>query len=138
MIIYFDENMPRHLAHGFNTIQSPEGLKTGHNIIVKFLPEAFNYGANDKEWIPKVGKERSCVITQDINISRRKDELELYQKNGVGMFFLRGPSKKQGLSVWEMVQALSKNWDDIARIASEEKRPFAYIFGLKGGMNRIK
>lgn len=75
MIIYFDENMPKHLAHGFDTIQSPEGLKTGHNITVKFLPEVFNYGADDKDWIPKVGKERSCVITQDLNISKRKDEL---------------------------------------------------------------
>src|SRR5680860_301756 len=98
MIIYFDENMPPHLAHGFNTIQSPEGLKTGTNITVKFLPDSFKYGTEDKVWIPKVGKERSCVITQDLNISRRKDELELFQKNGVGMFFLKGPSKKQGLS----------------------------------------
>lgn len=137
MIIYFDENMPKHLAHGFNTIQFPEGLKTGYEITVKYLPEVFNYGAEDKEWIPKVGKERSCVITQDINITRRKDELELFQKNGVGMFFLRGPSKKQGLSVWQMVQALAKNWDDICRIASEEKRPFGYIFGLNGKMKRI-
>tara|TARA_R110000744_G_scaffold265698_2_gene379766 strand:+ start:737 stop:1150 length:414 start_codon:yes stop_codon:yes gene_type:complete len=137
MIIYFDENMPKHLAHGFNTIQSPEGLKSGHNITVKFLPEVFNYGADDKDWIPKVGKERSCVITQDINISRRKDELELFQKNGVGMFFLKGPSKKQGLSVWQMVQALAKNWDAICEIASEEKRPFGYIFYLNGKMKRI-
>jgi len=137
MIIYFDENMPRHLAHGFETIQFPEGLKTGHNIKVKFLPEEFNYGADDLEWIPKVGKERSCVITQDLNISKRKDELELYQKNGVGMFFLRGPSKKQGLSIWDMVQALSKNWNEICKIAMEEKRPFGYIFKLNGGMKRV-
>ena len=137
MIIYFDENMPKHLAHGFDTIQSPEGLKTGRNITVKFLPEVFNYGADDKDWIPKVGKERSCVITQDLNISKRKDELELYQKNGVGMFFMRGPSKKQGLSIWQMVQALSKNWNEICRIATEEKRPFGYVFKLNGGMRKI-
>ena len=137
MTIYFDENMPRHLSHGFNTIQFPEGLKTGHEITVKFLPEVFNYGANDKEWIPQVGKERSCVITQDLNISKRKDELELYQKNGVGIFFLRGPSKKQGLSIWQMVQALSKNWNEICRIATEEKRPFGYVFKLNGRMKKV-
>ncbi|WP_238719022.1 PIN-like domain-containing protein [Pelagihabitans pacificus] len=129
--------MPKHLAHGFNTIQIAEGLKTGHEVTVKFLPEVFNYGADDAEWIPKVGKERSCVITQDLNISKRKDELELYQKNGVGMFFLRGRSKKQGLSIWEMVQALSKNWDAICKIALEEERPFGYTFQLNGKMRKV-
>lgn len=137
MIIYFDENMPRHLAHGFHTIQLPESLKTGNEITVKFLPEVFNYGIDDVDWIPIVGKERNCVITQDLNISKRKDELELYQKHGVGIFFLRGPSKKRGLSIWEMAQALAKNWSEISRIASEEKRPFGYTFGLKGTMKRV-
>jgi len=137
MIIYFDENLPLHLAHGFDKIQLPEGIKTGYKVSVKFLPEVFNYGASDKEWIPKVGVENSCVITQDLKISRRKDELELYQKHGVGIFFLRGPSKKQGLSIWQMVQALSKNWDEICKIANTEKRPFGYTFGLNGKMNRL-
>lgn len=137
MIIYFDENMPPHLASGFETIQAPEGLKNRSNITVKFLPESFEYGVKDKDWIPEVGKEGSCVITQDINISRRKNELELYQKHGVGIFFLRGPSKKQGLSVWEMVQALSRNWPEICRIATKEKRPFGYIFTLKGKIKSI-
>jgi hypothetical protein len=138
MIIYFDENMPKHLAYGFNTIQSLEGHKTGNIIDVKFLPDVFGYGTEDKEWIPKLGSEGSCIITQDINISRRKDELELYQKNGVGIFFLRGPSKKQGLSVWQMVQALAKNWDDICDKASKEKKPFGFIFGLNGKIKPLK
>lgn len=137
MIIYFDENIPKHLAHGFNTIQLPEGIKTGSKIEVKYLPEVFNYGAEDKNWIPKVGQEGSCVVTQDIKISRRKDELELFQKNGVGMFFLRGPSKKKGLSVWQMVQTLAKNWPEICKIATQEKGSFGYIFTLKGGIKRV-
>lgn len=137
MIIYFDENIPPHLAYGFETIQAPEGLKKGTNITVKFLPESFKYGVKDKDWIPIVGNEGSCVITQDINISRRKDELELYQKHGVGIFFLRGPSKKKGLTIWEMVQALSKNWPEITRIALEEKRPFGYVFTLSRKIKRI-
>lgn len=138
MIIYFDENIPPHLASGFETIQAPEGLKNGNNITVKFLPESFEYGVKDIDWIPIVGKQGSCVITQDINISRRKDELELYQRHEVGIFFLRGPSKKQGLSIWEMVQALSKNWSEICRIAINEERPFGYTFTLKGKVVRLK
>ncbi len=138
MIIYFDENMPKHLAYGFNTIQSLEGYKTGHSIEVKFLPDLFGYGTEDKEWIPKLGKEGSCIITQDLNISRRKDELELYQKNGIGIFFLRGPSRKKGLSVWQMVRALARNWDEICETATKEKKPFGYIFKLHGKMKSIK
>jgi len=52
MIIYFDENMPPHLAQGFENIQGPEGLKINKNITVKFLPETYKYGVYDKDWIP--------------------------------------------------------------------------------------
>ena len=137
MIIYFDENMPKHLAKGFQTIQFPENLKTGQNISVDYLPNKFNYGSKDTEWIPLIGQEGSCVITQDINISRRKDELELYQKHGAGMFFLKGLTKKKGLSIWEMAQALSKNWSEICHIAANEKRPFGYIFSLNRKMKKV-
>lgn len=137
MIIYLDENIPKYLAEGFNTIQSPEGLKTGHKISVESLTDKFKSGAKDFEWIPPVGKEKSCVITQDINITRKKDEIELYQKHGVGLFVLRGPSKKQGLSIWDMVQALAKNWPEICQKAIDDKRPFAYQFQLKGKMKRL-
>lgn len=137
MIIYFDENMPPHLAKGFQIIQAPEGLKSNLDIEIKFLPEVFNYGSKDVEWIPKIGKEGSCVVTQDINISRRKNELDLYKKHKVGIFFLRGPSKKRGLSIWEMAQALSKNWAEICEISIKEKRPFGYMFGLTGKMKKV-
>lgn len=137
MIIYLDENMPPHLAKGFEIIQKPEGLKTGKAITVAYLPDTFKRGAKDNEWLPVVGKEKSCVITQDLNITRRKDEIELYQKNGVGLFVLKGPNKKMGLSIWEMVQALSKHWPDICDKAINDKRPFAYQFKLTGKMKQI-
>lgn len=137
MIIYLDENLPRHLAEGFHTLQFPEGFKTGHRIEVKYIPTAFGAGAKDVDWIPEIGKEKACVITQDLNINRRKHELELFSKHKIGMFFLRGPSKKQGLSIWQMVEALAKNWPEIAEKAHKDKKPFAYTFGLKGKLKRI-
>lgn len=137
MIIYLDENMPPHLAEGFQIIQAPEGLKSNLNTEVKFLPDSFGNGSKDVDWIPQIGKEGSCVITQDINISRRKDELALFEKHKVGMFFLKGPSKKQGLSIWEMTQALAKNWDEICQIATTEDRPFGYVFSLTRKMKKI-
>ncbi|WP_037318616.1 hypothetical protein [Salegentibacter sp. Hel_I_6] len=137
MKIYLDENMPRHLAEGFHTLQYPEGFKKKQLIEVRYIPTIYGAGVKDVDWIPKVGKERACVITQDVNIHRRKHELELYNKNKIGMFFLRGPSKKQGLSIWQMVEALAKNWPEISEKVHQEKRPFAYTFGLKGKLKKI-
>lgn len=137
MIIYLDENMPRHLAEGFHTLQFPEGLKTKQLIEVKYIPTVFGYGAKDVDWIPKLGNDKACVITQDINISRKKHELELYRKHKLGMFFLKGPNKKQGLSIWQMVEAMAKNWPEISEKVYKEKRPFAYTFGLKGKMKKV-
>ena len=126
MIIYLDENLPRHLATGFQLLQAPEGLKTGRTVEVRYIPATFHQGVKDQEWIPLVGAENACVITQDINISRRKHELELYRRHGLGLFFLRGASKKQGMSVWDMVRTLARHWEEISRIVYEEERHFAY------------
>ena len=137
MTIYLDENLPPHLAEGFHILQFPEGLKTQRRIEVKYIPIVFGRGVKDVDWIPKVGNEEACVITQDINIHRRKHELELYKKNGIGMFFLKGPSKKQGLSIWQMVEALAKNWPEISQKAYTEKKPFAYTFGIRGKLTEL-
>jgi len=126
MIIYLDENLPRHLAEGFQLLQAPEGLKTGHRLDVRYIPTTFHRGVKDLEWIPLVGAEEGCVITQDVNISRRKHELALYRQHRLGLFFLRGTNKKLGMSVWEMVQTLAKHWSEISQIVYEEERPFAY------------
>ncbi len=98
MTVFVDENIPEHVAEGFNILQIPEGLKSGYPIVVKCIPTVFGRGAKDVEWIPTLGKE-ACVITQDVSIGRRKHEQELYRKHGIGMFYLRGSSRKQGLSV---------------------------------------
>lgn len=126
MIIYMDENMPKHLAKGFDILQNPEGLKSGHLVKVKNIPTDFGRGALDKDWIPKLGKIKACVITRDLNINRRKHEIELYKKSGIGVFFLKGASKKAGLSVWEMVKILAKHWNTIAKSVHQDNRPFAY------------
>lgn len=137
MIVYMDENLPRHLAEGFQVLQAPEGLKTGRTLEVRYIPTTFHRGVKDEEWIPLVGEENACVITRDVNISRRKHELELYRQHQLGLFFLRGTSKKQGMSVWEMVRTLARHWEDISRIVYEEDRPFAYEVSLSRQPKRL-
>ncbi len=87
MIIYFDENMPLHLAQGFQILQAAEGLKTGYPLEVRYIPTEFERGVKDEIWIPQLGRENACVITQDVNISRRKQELALYRHHKIGAFF---------------------------------------------------
>lgn len=66
-----------------------------------------------------------CDFTRDLNIHRRQHELELYRRYNVGMFFFKGASKKHGMSVWEMVQALVKNWTEIpSSDHPQRKTPF--------------
>lgn len=137
LIIYFDENLPKHLAQGFQLLQFPEGLKTGNEVDVRYIPNDFGRGVKDEDWIPQAGKLKACVITQDLNINRRKHELALYRKHKMGMFFLRGPSKKKGMSVWEMVQVLAKHWPEIVDKVHREQRPFAYQVRLKGKMKEV-
>lgn len=137
MTIYIDENLPRHLAQGFQILQFPEGFKTGYPVEVKYIPDVFSEGVKDPEWLPQLKAEQACVITQDVNIHRRKHEMELYREAELGMYFLKGKSKKQGISIWEMVQAFAKHWEEICRIAHTEQKPFAYEFSLWRGMKKL-
>jgi len=137
MIIYLDENMPKHLAEGFHILQYPEGLKQNFELEVKYLPNVFGYGCQDEDWIPQVGEQQACVLTQDFNIHRRKHEMELYKKHKLGMFFMRPLSKKKGMTIWQMVETLAKKWPEISRHIREEERPFGYEFSLSGKMKKI-
>ncbi|SRR5690606_1191964 len=137
MILYLDENLPKHLAEGFQILQHPEGFKSGQHVEVKWIPDEFGHGVKDVDWIPTIGDQKACVITQDININRRKHELELYRQFKVGMFFLKGASKKHGMTVWEMVQALAKNWPEITQIMYKEKRPFAFEITLRRRIKKL-
>jgi len=109
MIIFTDENIPPHLAPGFQLIQGPESLKTGIPLEVIHLPDYFGYGTKDKDWIPEMGKLKACVITRDVHLNRRKHEIILLREHNLGIFFLMAKTKKSGLSVWQMVEMLARS-----------------------------
>lgn len=138
MTIFFDENMPRHLVEGFAQIQKLEGLNAGVQATIKYIPTEFYKGVKDEEWILQLTKGKSFVVTQDVNITRRKQEIALYQKQGIGLFLLRGSSKKQGLGVWQMVECLAKHWPFILETIKSQKPPFAYEVKPKGQPKKWK
>jgi len=137
MIIYIDENMPPNLAVGLNTLQTPLNYKMGFDVEVKSIRTAFGQGIKDEEWIPLAGKENACIITQDFNIQRLRHQKVLYEENKLGMFFLRAPSKKKGLSYWEMVELCVDRWMQILDIAHNIDRPFSYRCSSKRPFEKL-
>lgn len=126
--VYFDENMPPHVAKGFQIIQKPEALKNKSLLIeVKHFNDTDFKGASDKEWITKLKNTNSFVITKDIKISNRQDEFKTYLDAGLGIFVLRGKTRKENISVWQTLIILSKHWEAMVKLMQEEKRPFMYL-----------
>lgn len=136
MIIYIDENMPPHLARGFNILQKPENTKLMESIEVRSIKDEFGQGVKDEEWIPKAGETSSCVITQDFNIHRINHQRELCEQYGLGMFYFRPPSKNCFL-YWDMLKLMVKHWPGISRASTRESRPFAYKITSKGEMTEL-
>lgn len=127
MTVYFDENMPPHLARGFDTIQKVENLKRNSRTInIKLLKDDFGAGSKDLEWIPKLKGTNSFIVTRDIHLDKRKDEIAAYHDAGIGLFFIRGASKKSNLTVWQMLLILSRQWEEMIKIMKKRKAPFSY------------
>ena len=136
MIIFVDENLPPHLARGFDILQKPENIKLTGDISVKSIVDEFGRGYLDEEWIPLAGEKESCILTQDYNLRRIRHQKELCDKHQLGMFYLRPPSKK-GFTYWEIIGILHKYWPDICKIAISQKRPFAYEIRSRSGISRL-
>lgn len=124
MIIYIDENIPPNFAKGFDLIQSTMNGKLSEPVYVKSLKEVFYEGINDEDWIPLISNEKSCIITTDINIHRKKHLNELYTTHKIGLYYLKSVSKKKGLSSWGMANTLVKHWEEMCQLAINEQRPF--------------
>lgn len=127
MIIYIDENLPPVVAEALHKLQEPLNVKNKLRdpIQVKSIKSVFGQGALDEDWIPKLDKNRDCVITQDYNIKRIHHQRELYEAQGLGMIYLRPPSKT-GFDYWQQVTLIIKHWEEITKKASREKRPFSF------------
>jgi hypothetical protein len=139
MIIYVDENLAPVLAKGFDILQKPlnadPNFKLKEPIEVRSIAMEFGVGIKDEDWIPKVAKDKDCVITQDYNINRIKHQRELCEAQGLGMFYFRPPSKN-GFSYWDMVKMIVKIWPEIIKKASKEARPFS--FKLTANSNKLE
>lgn len=122
MKIYFDENFPYQIARALNILQEP----SQEVVTVLNVSEEFGRGAQDEDWIPKVGKENGIIITQDLNIHHTRQQRELYRKHNLGVVFLKPPSKS-GYLYWQMVNKILLSWAAIKNLAMKNERPFAFV-----------
>ncbi len=121
MIIYFDENMPVVLANGFDILI--KGLYK--DVEVRSIKQTFGAGTPDEKWIPIVGQEGAVVITQDLNIGRKRAQIALFKAHQLGIVFLVPPGKG-GYSYWAMVEQIVAHWPEIYKKSLVTSRPFAF------------
>lgn len=127
MRIYFDENFSHRIASGMSEFQK---ARPSENVSVIWCPVEFERGAADEEWIPQVASKHGVVLTQDLNIHRTRAQWDLCQQNKIGVFFFKPP--RAGWDHWVIVREVVNRWEEIKRIASEQKRPFGFIVEPRG------
>ena len=124
MKFYFDENIPKHIGHALRILQEP--MRTSEDVEVINIIDEFGPGTADEDWIPEIAKSDSVVITQDLNIQLTRHQRMLYQDHGLGVVFLKPPSKR-GFGYWMTVKKIIDAWEDIKIVSRKVKKPFAYV-----------
>src|SRR5690606_37994106 len=103
----FDANLPPAL---------PEALTIlGEH--AKHVHDFFPPGTPDEFWINHAGERGWCIVSRDVNITRRPHERAALTAHGVGAFFLL-PGKKSP-TFWEEVQAIVRHWPEMKRISEK-------------------
>ena len=124
MKFYIDENIPKQIGHALRILQEP--MRSTEDVEVFNIIDEFGPGTADEDWIPEIAKSDSVVITQDYNIQRTRNQRILYQEHGLGIVFLKPPSKG-GFGYWMTVKKIIDAWEEIKKVSRKEKRPFAYV-----------
>ncbi len=115
MTLWVDENLSPALSRCLDLLE--------WKINVKYIPDVFEKGIKDKEWIPKI--KGDFVLTGDYKMRLKNYERPILETNEIGIFFIKFPSKK-GLSLYDQIRLVIKHWPKIVHIMTKESRPFMY------------
>ena len=120
MYIVFDENVP---------IKIPEALKlldaTCIDYEIHSIHELDLLGEKDKDLFPKLKKKadekhKKCIlITGDVNISKRKPELQAFKNNNLVAFIL--PPSYDNYPLWTRSVYILHLWKALTEIAHKAK-----------------
>ena len=125
MYIVFDENVP---------IKIPEALKLldtdCQNYEIHSINELNLLGEKDIDLFPKLKNKaykqhRKCIfITGDVNISKRKPELQSFKNNNLIAFIL--PPSYNNYPLWARSVYILHLWKALVKIASKAKEKDIY------------
>ena len=127
MIIYIDENLPPQLAEGLNRLQEPLNRRNRTDFEVKSIKTVFGEGTKDEDWIPVAGEQKAITITQDFKIQTTRQQKELCENYGLGIFFF----SSKNLNYWQIVKTIIEKWEDILKTIQSSKAPYAYRFTVR-------
>ncbi len=132
MLIYFDENLSPHLAAGMHHLS--QGHLKGARIVSSTTDPG--RGVPDEELLKHIAATGGILFTKDINIHRDRMVAQECKKLGLGLFFLKLPQNEG--KYWDIVRAVIKHWEEIVKIVSTKKAPYAYEVSPKAGPRPLK
>lgn len=113
MKFFFDNNLSRDFTDCMK-------YYLGYDVV--HLTEVFDPATKDVEWLRYIGENNMILITRDKKIRYNPTERTLLTKYNIGAFFLSGGHLKRS----EIAQQINSNWEQMNKIADQEKKPFAY------------
>lgn len=113
----FDANLPAGLAEALRVLG-----ESAHHVSEIFAP-----ATPDETWIRHAGERNWCIVSRDVNITRRQHELAALRQFSVGAFFLL-PGKRSP-RLCQIIQTVIRHWPEMKRLAVAERRPFQFRIG---------
>lgn len=113
----FDAHLPPGLAEALRVLGEP----------VEHVNEIFAPATPDETWIRYAGERNRCIVSRDVNITRRPHELAALRASSVGAFFLL-PGKRSP-RLCQTIQTMIRHWPELKRLAATERRPFQFQIG---------
>jgi PIN like domain len=116
----FDANLPRGLVEALRALGEP----------AEHVNDLFPPGTPDETWIRHAGARGWCIVSRDVNITRRAHELAALRESDVGAFFLLPGKRSPRLCL--IIQTVIRHWPEMKRRALHERRPFELRIGERG------
>jgi hypothetical protein len=115
----FDAHLPPGLVDALVALGEP----------VEHVNKLFPPATPDETWIRYAGEREMCIVSRDMNITRRPHEQKALREAAVGAFFLL-PGKRSP-RVCQIVQTVIRHWPELKRLAGSERRPFQFQVGQR-------
>jgi hypothetical protein len=122
MDYYFDEQLPKLVANALNLLESHEGINR-----VFSTEESFGKGIKDTDLFRRLKEVNGILVTHDLKMTTRKNELSLIKELGISAFVISLPS---GSNFELQYQTIIGMWPSIKKI-SRKNRNDSFVCRIK-------